>query len=144
MTPEDVCYRLLGKDVTLTLVGEARTRRHFVLAVDSPRDKTTIAKVCTHTRNEDSRTAFVHRLRLINEYNMLKQLDHPNITNLKGLSETKDATILETYKAGDQDLCELLMCEQKLSEERARYLFHQLLSAVDYMHAEGFIHRDIK
>lgn len=35
-------------------------------------------------------------------------------------------------------------CVKKLSEQEARKLFQQLIDAVDYCHARGVYHRDLK
>eukprot|EP00345_Euplotes_harpa_P009882 CAMPEP_0168353432 /NCGR_PEP_ID=MMETSP0213-20121227/23247_1 /TAXON_ID=151035 /ORGANISM="Euplotes harpa, Strain FSP1.4" /LENGTH=69 /DNA_ID=CAMNT_0008365041 /DNA_START=14 /DNA_END=219 /DNA_ORIENTATION=- len=46
--------------------------------------------------------------------------------------------------AEEGELFKLLMNSGKLDEEEARYYFHQMISALEYMHGKGYYHRDIK
>lgn len=52
------------------------------------------------------------------------------------------AVVTEYCKQGE--IFDYLLAHKQLAESEARRLFRQLLSAVDYIHSLGFVHRDIK
>jgi serine/threonine protein kinase len=81
----------------------------------------------------------VHR-----EIKFLYKLKHQNICKLYGEVETNShiCLIMELCKGGD--LCDILNKNGPMSESKARSLFVQLLSAVNYLHKKGILHRDIK
>jgi serine/threonine-protein kinase SRK2 len=72
------------------------------------------------------------------------RLVHPFIISFK------DFFLLEKYlviiqELGDQgDLADYIMKYRALPEEQARRLFQQYLIALDYMHRNGIVNRDIK
>jgi tRNA A-37 threonylcarbamoyl transferase component Bud32 len=80
------------------------------------------------------------------EISTLTCLNHPNIVKLLLHNETlTNANLIMEYVEGEQ-LSKLLQRQPngKLSEEYARCIFGQLVSAVDYCHALHIVHRDIK
>ena len=81
---------------------------------------------------------FIQELK--NEIDILKGLDHPNIVKAYEVFENKRQIyiVLELCDGGD------LYAKGPYSEERARTISKQLLSAVKYMHDHGVVHRDLK
>lgn len=82
--------------------------------------------------------------RFQNEARLLQSLQHPNIVQLIGSSQTPDGhlcLIMELVQGCD--LGRLLRAE-KLSHERAFEIFDKVCRAVAHAHSHGFIHRDIK
>ncbi|KAK2964485.1 putative serine/threonine protein kinase [Blattamonas nauphoetae] len=81
--------------------------------------------------------------RILSEFHLMKQLDHPNIVKVyDGVPGAKSTYIvMELIRGGE--LFDLV-ARQKLPEAHARYFFRQMLSAVLYMHQHGIVHRDLK
>lgn len=89
-----------------------------------------------------------------NEVNALKKLTHPHILNMLDYSEDSIATrpdgskieviytALEYVENGE--IFDYISETGKFSEPEARYFFHQLMDALEYIHDMGFAHRDIK
>ncbi|KAL9255917.1 CBL-interacting serine/threonine-protein kinase 1-like protein [Drosera capensis] len=74
----------------------------------------------------------------------LKLLKHPNIVRLHEVlaSKTKIYMVLEYVNGGE--LFNRIASKGKLSEERGRKLFQQLMDGVSYSHDKGVFHRDLK
>ena len=91
---------------------------------------------------------------IINEANILKQLQHPNITALHKVSnegkytssegQNKKVTYAVLEFAENGALIEFILSTRKLSEETTRYFFIQLIEGLSYLHSKGFAHRDLK
>ena len=86
------------------------------------------------------------RLRFMNEAQAAGRLHHPGIVAVFDVGEhpeTKDPYIVLEYVEGES-LNRILHREKKLSLGRALKLAEQVADALDYAHAQGVIHRDIK
>lgn len=78
------------------------------------------------------------------EINSLKMLLHPNIVNLVEVMKLgKYIGIVLEYCSGGE-LFDYILHHKYLKEQVAKKLFAQLVSGVDYMHAKGLVHRDLK
>ncbi len=79
------------------------------------------------------------------EATLAKELTHPNIgsTYCCESDENGQLYILMDFVSGES-LAELLQREGPLSEERAMDLFFQIREALQYAHAKGVVHRDVK
>lgn len=76
------------------------------------------------------------------EKDILAQLQHPNILELRRVIPTKKFGILET-ELMDIDL--MTVIETKLPDEmQLKMLFHQICTAVGYCHQKGIAHLDLK
>jgi serine/threonine protein kinase len=75
----------------------------------------------------------------------LRQLKHDNIIKLFEEMETEKSFILVLECIPD-NLCDFVRNSRRgrLDEPMTRVLFRQIISAVDYIHDKGIIHRDIK
>jgi len=84
------------------------------------------------------------RQRATREIEILKKLNHPNITKLHGVVATKRrfCMIMEYMDVGN--LAKYLEDRKRLTEQEAKYLFRQLVDAVRYCHSQNVIHRDLK
>ena len=80
------------------------------------------------------------------EGEILKRLDHPNIVRLQECFEEdgKWHLVMELVSGGE--LLDRLLSypDCRVPEPQARLWFRQLVSAVDYCHANGVAHRDLK
>jgi serine/threonine protein kinase len=89
-----------------------------------------------------------------NEVRCLKRLKHPNIIKLKGFSEKATAekpsgnNVEVMYMALDYaengEIFDYISETGRFGERVARFYYHQLISALEYMHERGYYHRDIK
>ncbi|KAK6893635.1 Fatty acyl-CoA synthetase and RNA processing-associated kinase 1 [Candida tropicalis] len=83
-------------------------------------------------------------IKIHREINSLKLLNHPNIVNLVEVMKSgKYIGIVLEYASGGE-LFDYILQHKYLKENVAKKLFAQLVSGVDYMHAKGLIHRDLK
>lgn len=72
-------------------------------------------------------------------------LDHKNIIHLYETYETADSLFIVMEYVPGVNLDEhLKQSNGHLSEDEARHVFRQLVSAVDYCHRHWVVHRDIK
>ncbi|MGP0017226.1 MAG: serine/threonine-protein kinase [Candidatus Sulfotelmatobacter sp.] len=86
------------------------------------------------------------RLRFVHEAHAAGRLHHPGIVAIFDAgenSETRDPYIVLEYVAGEA-LNRILAREKKLPPGRALQLAEEIAEALDYAHAQGVIHRDIK
>jgi calcium-dependent protein kinase len=81
---------------------------------------------------------------LINEINILKSLDHPNILKVYEYFNTKRKLFLITELCTGGELFDRITNDKKFNEKLASHVMKQLLSAVQFCHANHIIHRDLK
>ena len=84
-----------------------------------------------------------------NEIMILNQLKHPNIVKLYDVKIKKDYVYLVMEYCNGGTLLEALNNYKKMygrpfTEKIVQFLMKQILSAVDYLHKNGIIHRDLK
>ena len=81
---------------------------------------------------------------LAREYNVLKDLNHPNIITLeKVVCATYNIYIFQELVTGG-DLLSYIEQKGALSEAQVAVIIRQVLKAVEYLHNNGVVHRDIK
>ncbi|KAM5291728.1 sperm motility kinase Z-like [Ctenodactylus gundi] len=78
------------------------------------------------------------------EWELMKELRHPNVMKLLQVLATEDTTYLVTQYAGGGDLWELLGDVGPMAEDVARRLFRQVVRGVHHCHQHGVAHRDLK
>jgi len=81
---------------------------------------------------------------LIKEINILKSLDHPNILKVYEYFNNKRRLYIITELCTGGELFDKISNEKCFNEKIASHVMRQLLSAVQYCHANGIIHRDLK
>uniref|UniRef100_A0AAR2LN40 non-specific serine/threonine protein kinase n=1 Tax=Pygocentrus nattereri TaxID=42514 RepID=A0AAR2LN40_PYGNA len=82
--------------------------------------------------------------KIYREVEIMKLLDHPHIIKLYQVMETKNMLYLVTEYAKNGEIFDYLASRGRLSEADARRKFWQILSAVEYCHERGIVHRDLK
>ena len=90
-----------------------------------------------------------NRKRILYEIELLKVLKHPNIVRFCGLKKTVNNWYLVTEFCNGGSLLDNLRkymghFQRPFSEEIVQYLMKQIVSAIQYLHFNKIIHRDLK
>eukprot|EP01129_Flabellula_baltica_P014364 TRINITY_DN6854_c0_g1_i1.p1 TRINITY_DN6854_c0_g1~~TRINITY_DN6854_c0_g1_i1.p1 ORF type:complete len:412 (-),score=86.98 TRINITY_DN6854_c0_g1_i1:23-1258(-) len=85
--------------------------------------------------------------KLMREIQILEMLDHPNVVQLIEVIDDRDGgdclyLVVEFVDGGD--LHDYISEHGRLSEDDARFVMRQLLSAIEYCHSVLVVHRDLK
>ena len=137
----------LGRWTLTKELGTGATSRVF-LATEGPLGKPVAVKIFTPKKSISSEL-------LRSESLILSGLDHPHIVkyiesiesarlydSTKGCNKTVAAVVMEFVSRGE--LFGLLKKNVYLSEVKARRYFNQIINAVDHMHKQDVVHRDLK
>ena len=85
-------------------------------------------------------------MQLLDEIEIMCQLDHPNIIKLEEVYESEDFIYLVEELCTGGELFDRLDEQPNYcyTEEQSANLVLQIVSAVQYIHSQGIIHRDLK
>ena len=78
------------------------------------------------------------------EVKILSTFSHPHIMHVYELIESQDGIYIVMEYIPGGELYDSLISRERYTEHEARTLFQQLLYALQYCHAHGVVHRDIK
>lgn len=81
---------------------------------------------------------------LIEEANLMKILDHPNIIRVIDNFETDHVLFIVMELVTGGDLFDRIVERGRYTETMARLVMEKILSAVSYLHSKDIIHRDLK
>ena len=125
---------MVGKVVGVGSYGKVRAAWH----------RLTASKVAIKTYDKAKFKDPAHWKRVQSEIKIMEQVSHPRIARLYEAVETPKRMhlIMECLDGGN--LCSYVKAKRRLSEEESRRIFFQLLQAMEYLHAQSVIHRDIK
>jgi len=82
--------------------------------------------------------------RISQEIKLMERLDHPLISRFFEAIESARRIHIVMELIGEGNLCSYIKDKKFLPEDEARGIFSQLCSAVEYLHSQHIIHRDIK
>lgn len=99
-----------------------------------PRAVKVIAKHITHAENA----------KVIAEFDIIKNLDHPNILKLYALYESETHFFLVTDLYAGGELYDELEEFGRFNEDDAALLMNNMLSCLNYCHKKNLAHRDLK
>jgi serine/threonine protein kinase len=85
---------------------------------------------------------FVERFR--REAAIAAKLHHPNVVQIYDIGERDGLHYIIMQFVEGRSLRDVIRTESPLSTRRASYILRQLAEAVDYAHARGVVHRDLK
>jgi calcium-dependent protein kinase len=83
-------------------------------------------------------------IEIMNEINILKQMDHPNIVKIFEFFIQPNAFYLVTEFCSGGELFNRIVEKGPFSEEFTAFIMYQIFSSVFYCHSMGIIHRDLK
>mmetsp|Transcript_6408 Transcript_6408/g.11143 ORF Transcript_6408/g.11143 Transcript_6408/m.11143 type:complete len:477 (+) Transcript_6408:1555-2985(+) len=85
------------------------------------------------------------KARFINEFELLRRTDHPNIVTLyEYYEDNHNFYLVQEMCSGGELLTIILNRQQGFSEVRAAFYIKQVLSAVCHCHSLNIVHRDLK
>ena len=82
--------------------------------------------------------------KILYETNLMKKLNHPNITKILELFEDKEYILIIMEYINGGNLFSFLKKRRKVSEKTAKFLFKQIILGIKYIHSHNIVHRDIK
>ncbi|BES87773.1 maternal embryonic leucine zipper [Nesidiocoris tenuis] len=82
--------------------------------------------------------------RVLSEVEALKSLTHQHITQVYEVINSEDYIFIIMEYCSGGELFDYIVNNKRLSEAEARSFFRQILSAVAFLHTNGYAHRDLK
>ena len=86
----------------------------------------------------------VDKNEFMNEIEVLKTVDHPNIIKLFDCYYDRNFYYMVVEYCSGGDLFDYIQKEKCFTEKKARIIFKQLLSAINHLHKKNIVHRDLK
>lgn len=78
------------------------------------------------------------------EISIVRSIHHPNIVTVFNIIELDEQVYMFMDFCERGDLLDHIRTHGALPEHRARHLFRQLVSAIEYLHSRDIAHRDLK
>ncbi|KAJ0050911.1 hypothetical protein NL108_009899 [Boleophthalmus pectinirostris] len=78
------------------------------------------------------------------EIDAMKNLSHQHVCRLYQVIETSTQIFMVIEYCPGGELFDYIIAKDRLSEEETRVFFRQIVSAIAYVHSQGFAHRDLK
>ena len=78
------------------------------------------------------------------EFNILKELNHPNIVKYYGSYEYKRKVYLVTEYCNGRELLSEIVQNGRFTEKEAQNYFREITEALCYLHNKNIVHRDLK
>lgn len=149
-TNEYVENMFIGDYVIIKELGSGSSAKVY-LAYHKNTERKVAIKVVTRnldktgkTQDKDTSKNGFNDLRVFREAIVTSLVDHPHIIKLFDFMYSENYFFLVFEYVKGQSLYDLILKNPKMSEEKARKYFRQLVSAIDYLHKNCIIHRDLK
>ncbi len=81
---------------------------------------------------------------LKNEVKVMKAIDHPCVIRMEDTIDTVNTLFIILELADGGELFQKIVDTGPMPEDKAKLLFYQLLSAIQYLHSKKIVHRDLK
>lgn len=94
--------------------------------------------------NKSKITTEKAKTKILHETTILKNLNHDGIVKFYETFDSKNHILIIMEYISCGDLLSFVRKRTKLSEKIAKFIFKQIIEALNYIHSKGFIHRDIK
>ncbi|CAL8333239.1 unnamed protein product [Lota lota] len=78
------------------------------------------------------------------EIDAMKNLSHQHVCRLYQVIETTSKIFIVLEYCPGGELFDYIIAKDRLSEEETRVFFRQIVSALAYVHSQGYAHRDLK
>ena len=82
--------------------------------------------------------------RILYETNLMKKLDHPNITKIFETFENDKYFLISMEYINGGNLFSFVKKRRIISEKISKYLFRQIILGLNHIHSHNIVHRDIK
>ncbi|XP_048852503.1 maternal embryonic leucine zipper kinase [Brienomyrus brachyistius] len=82
--------------------------------------------------------------RVKTEIEAMKNLSHQHVCRLYQVIETSTKIFMVLEYCPGGELFDYIIAKDRLSEDETRVFFRQIVSALAYVHSQGFAHRDLK
>lgn len=118
------------------LIGRGAYSEVFI-ARDKQRNELCAVKVLERSNSE-------HAKLIDRELAVLRLLNHQNIVQIYDIFDSaRETYVVMEYLAGGE-LLDLITESDHLSEKNSKQVIREVLQAVQYLHARGIVHRDVK
>ena len=94
--------------------------------------------------NKSSNTTEEDEKEIVNEINILKIMDHPNILKIFEFYSNKESYSIITEFCSGGELFQEITENGPFNEQYSAYVMFQIFSAINYCHNMNIIHRDLK
>lgn len=132
-------HNVTGEKVAVKIVPRANFQLVAVRGNNVEGGKTMRQQTAKEQAREHNR-----ELRTIREAHIMMLLRHPHIVGLRDMVVSGPYFYIFMEHVGGGQLLHYIIKRQRLSERRARHFARQIVSALDYMHRNSIVHRDLK
>lgn len=131
-----------GSTATVVLAFDKNTERRVAIKIVKKQEyRKSCKSSSTSTIGADSG---FNDERIYREVIISVLLDHPHIVKLLDFLYSDEHFFLVFEYAKGRQLYDIILKETRLSEDVARKYFRQIISAIDYIHKNCIVHRDLK
>ncbi len=135
--------KMLGTCVLEKLLGHGGSSAVFLAQQDSPRRKVAVKVFLPSTHMNISMQRQFYR-RFLHEAEAASKLSHAHILPIYSYGEQDGLPYIVMPYMADGTLSEYMTRRAPLSLEEAQWYLDQIASALDYAHAHGYVHCDVK